>query len=173
MEIKTERLLIRKIVADDWKSIKRIWDDFRVSDYAQYDAPHTSDETAIRSQVSKWEEANKGGKHLFLAICLQDDVIGYMDFHDTGNGYDSGYGFCSDYQGKGYAKEAYQALIRHFSHMGVKRLTAGTALKNIPSVRLLASLGFKQIGTERVSFYKDDVGNEIYFEGGLFERIIP
>ena len=35
--IKTEKLLIRKIVSDDWTSIKRIWGDFRISDYAQYD----------------------------------------------------------------------------------------------------------------------------------------
>lgn len=117
IEIKTERLLIRKIVADDWVSIKRIWD----------------------------------------------------DFHDIGNGYESGYCFHSDYHGKGYAKESYQALINLFSDRGIKRLTAGTALKNIPSVRLLNSLGFKQIGTERVSFYQDEDGNDIYFDGGIFE----
>ncbi|MDE5599245.1 MAG: GNAT family N-acetyltransferase [Lachnospiraceae bacterium] len=100
MEIKTERLLIRKVVADDWVSLKRIWDDFRVSEYA---------------------------------------------------------------------KECYQALINLFSDKGIKRLTAGTALKNIPSVRLLNSLGFKQIGTEKVSFYQDEDGNDIYFDGGIFE----
>ena len=169
MEIKTERLLIRKVVANDWESIKRIWDNFRVSEYAKYDVPHKSDADEIKSQVSKWENANKGEKHLFFAVCYENKVIGYIDFHDIGNSYESGYCFHSDYHGKGYAKESYQALINLFSDKGIKRLTAGTALKNIPSVRLLISLGFKQIGTEKVSFYQDENGNDIYFDGGIFE----
>lgn len=142
MDIKTERLFIRKIVADDWASIKRIWDDFGKSEYAKYDIPHKSKE---------------------------DEVIGYIDFHNTGNGYDSGYCFHSAYHGKGYAKESYQALINFWRGMGVRKLIAGTAMKNIPSVRLLSSLGFKQTGTERLSFYKDNSGNDIYFDGGIFE----
>ena len=169
MEIKTERLLIRKIVAGDWENIKRIWDNFRVSEYAKYDVPHKSDADEIKSQVSKWENANKGEKHLFFAVCFENEVIGYIDFHDIGNGYESGYCFHSDYHGKGYAKESYLALINLFSDKGIKRLMAGTALKNIPSVRLLNSLGFKQIGTEKVSFYQDEDGNDIYFDGGIFE----
>lgn len=169
MKIKTERLLIRKVVAEDWISIKRIWDDFRVSEYAKYDIPHKSIEDEIRLQVSKWGDANKGEKHLFFAVCLEEKVIGYIDFHDTGNGYDSGYCFHSDYYGKGYAKESYQALIMFFVSKGVKRFTAGTAIKNVPSRNLLISLGFEQIGTEKISFYKDDLGNDIYFEGGIFE----
>lgn len=169
IHIETERLLIRKVVADDWSSIKRIWDDFGVSEYAQYDIPHKTDEADVRLQVKKWDNANKGEKHLFFAVCLDDEVIGYIDFHDTGNGYDSGYCFHSDYQGIGYAKESYLALIDYFSAKGVKRFTAGTAIKNIPSVRLLNSLGFQQIGMEKVSFYKDDFGNDIFFEGGIFE----
>ena len=169
MKINTERLLIRKVAANDWEGIKRIWDDFRASEYAKYDVPHKSDADEIKSQVSKWENANQGEKHLFFAVCLENEVIGYMDFHDTGNGYESGYCFHSDYHGKGYAKESYQALINLFSDRGIKRFTAGTALKNIPSVRLLNSLGFKQIGTEKVSFYQDEGGNDIYFDGGIFE----
>ena len=31
------------------------------------------------------------------------------------------------------------------------------------------SLGFKLIGKEKVSFYKDAAGNDIVFDGGIFE----
>ena len=172
MELKTERLLIRKIVFEDWVSIKRIWDNFRLSEYAQYDIPHKSEDEDIKKQISKWENANNGEKHLFFAICLGEEVIGYIDFHSTLDGYDSGYCFHSDYHGKGYAKESYKALIEYFAEKGIKRFTAGTAINNIPSVRLLKSLGFKQVGEEKVSFYKDDDGNDIYFDGGLFELSI-
>mgnify|MGYP000784466264 CR=1 FL=1 len=45
---------------------------------------------------------------------------------------------------------------------------AGTALRNVPSVVLLKRLGFELIGTEKVSFFEDESGNDIYFEGGNF-----
>jgi RimJ/RimL family protein N-acetyltransferase len=53
--------------------------------------------------------------------------------------------------------------------IGIHKFTAGTGMANVPSVRLLESLGFCRVGTERVSFYKDAGGRDIYFEGGLFE----
>ena len=46
---------------------------------------------------------------------------------------------------------------------------AGTAINNGPSAALLKSLGFRQTGTETISFYKDDKGNDIVFDGGIFE----
>lgn len=52
---------------------------------------------------------------------------------------------------------------------GVKRLTIGTAINNTPSVAFLKSLGFELIETEKVSFYKDANGNDIVFDGGVFE----
>ena len=54
--------------------------------------------------------------------------------------------------------------------IGAKKLLAGTAIKNLPSVGLLNSLGFELTGTERISFHKDNEGNDIYFEGGNFEK---
>lgn len=41
MLLRTERLTIRPIAADDWRSIKDIWVDFNASEYAQYDMPLT------------------------------------------------------------------------------------------------------------------------------------
>ena len=49
------------------------------------------------------------------------------------------------------------------------KFTARTGIGNTPSVSLLKSLGFELIGTESVSFYKDSQGNDIVFEGGIFE----
>ena len=56
--------------------------------------------------------------------------------------------------------------------LGITRLTAGTALNNISSVALLKALGFELIETEKVSFYKDAEGNDIVFDGGVFELIL-
>ena len=45
-----------------------------------------------------------------------------------------------------------------------------TILENTPSVALLSRLGFQLTATEQVSFYKDQKGQAIVFQGGIFEK---
>lgn len=168
MLLKTDRLTIRHIVADDWKSIKAIWMDFRADALSQYDKPHNTKDEDVRARIAKWV-ANSGREHLFFAVCLGDTVIGYATFHIREDGYELGYCFHSSYHGKGYAKESLTALFDYLGTLGITKFTAGTAIQNIPSVSLLKSLGFQLIGTEDVSFYQDVQGNDIVFEGGIFE----
>jgi RimJ/RimL family protein N-acetyltransferase len=172
MVLKTDRLTIRHIVADDWKSIKEIWLDFNAAAFSQYDKPHNTDDEDVRSRIAKWAAANSGIEHMFFAICLGDVIIGYSAFNIREDGYEIGYCFHSAYHGKGYAKESHIALFDYLRTLGITKFTAGTALDNIPSVALLKSLGFTLIATEKVSFYKDSEGNDIVFDGGIFELII-
>lgn len=172
MEIKTERLSIRFITESDWKRIKEIWEDFNRSEYARYDRPHPTDKADVQSRVARWAAANRGTEHMFFAICLNGAVIGYSAFNVRESGYEMGYCFHSAYHGKGYAKECHLALFDYLSGLGIKTITAGTAMNNVPSVSLLKSLGFHQTGTEKVSFYRDNEGNDIVFDGGIFELTI-
>lgn len=169
MLLKTERLHIRHITENDWESMKEIWEDFNRSKYAQYDMPHNTEEADVRERIARWAKANSGMEHMFFAVCLHERIIGYIAFNIRDNGYEIGYCFHSDYCGKGYAKESHLALFNHLHDLGITRFSAGTAINNLPSVGLLKSLGFKQVGEEKVSFYKDDGGNDIIFDGGIFE----
>ena len=168
MLLKTERLIIRHIEPNDWKSIKEIWKDFNNSPFSQYDMPHNTDDDDVRGRIAKWAAASNGTEHIFFAVCLDETVIGFFSFNICKDSHELGYCFHSKYQGKGYAKESLAALIEYLTTIGIKKLTAGTAIKNIPSVSLLKSLGFELIGTEKISFYKDEHGNDIFFEGGIF-----
>ena len=67
MLLKTQRLTIRHIVAEDWKSIKDIWTDFNTSEYAQYDKPHITDDADVQSRIAKWASFNSGIEHMFFA----------------------------------------------------------------------------------------------------------
>ena len=169
MFLRTNRLFIRHVVADDWKSIKNIWVDFNNSEYAQYDTPHNTDDSDVQSRIAKWAAANRGSEHMFFAVCLGETVIGYIAFNIRENAYEIGYCFHSAYHGKGYAKESHLALFDHLRTLGITKFTAGTALKNTPSVKLLTSLGFQLVEQEKVCFYKDADGNDIVFDGGIFE----
>lgn len=169
MMIQTPRLLIRPIVKEDWKSIQAIWQDFGKSKYAQYDMPHNTEDPDVRSRIAKWENANTGTDHMFFAVCLHEAVIGYIAFNKRPESYEIGYCFHSDHSGKGYARESHAALFDHVKKLGINRVSARTAIQNVPSVSLLKALNFHQIGTEKVSFYKDAKGQDILFDGGIFE----
>ena len=169
MLLKTERLTIRHVVADDWKSIRDIWVDFNSSEYAQYDTPHITEDANVQARIAKLAAANSGTEHMFFAVCLNGTLIGYIAFNIRENGYEIGYCFHSAYHGKGYAKESHLALFDYLRTLGINKFSAGTALKNTPSVKLLTSLGFKLVEQEKVSFYKDTMGNDIVFDGGIFE----
>ncbi len=170
--IQAERLTIRPIVPSDWQSVQKIWEDVDASQFAQYDKPHRTDSDDVRQRIAEWSNARSGIEHIFFAICLRETVIGYIEFHITDNGYEIGYCFHSVYHGKGYARESLSALIDHMKTMGAIRLTAGTAINNTPSVKLLTSLGFKLIDVEKVSFYKDENGQDIVFDGGIYEMLL-
>lgn len=170
MQINTNHLLIRPIREDDWRSVQAIWEDFASSPYAQYDTPHNTDPDDVRARIARWAKFTaEGMEHMFFAVCLPKAVIGYIAFNRRETGYEIGYCFHSAHHGKGYAKEAHRALFEHLRSLGVTRFSAGTALDNTPSAALLTSLGFRLVGTEKVSFYKDEQGSAIVFDGGIFE----
>ena len=167
--LKTERLTIRPIAEDDWRSIQSIWADFNKSPMHFYDTPHDTEDEQVKRRVQKWMAFSGGLEHMFFAVCLGDTVIGCVSFNIRIDGHEIGYCFHSDYHGKGYAKESMLALFDYVKSLGINRLTAGTAIQNLPSVSLLKALGFKLTEMEKVSFYKDEDGNDIFFDGGVFE----
>ena len=170
MLLKTKRLNIRHIVEEDWQSVLKIREDFAASAYAQYDKPYSSDPDDVRPRIARWANANRSGmEHMFFAICVGETMIGYIAFNIREKGYEIGYCFHSAYHGKGYAREAHQALFEYLRAMGITSFSAGTAINNLPSVKLLESLGFKKVGEEKVSFYRDESGKDIVFDGGIFE----
>lgn len=161
MELETERLYIRNLDETDWPEMKRIFEDFRHSDYAVYDAPLPEKEEEIKALTKSFADSQG-----FFAVFLQASgkMIGYVCFHQEKDSYDLGYCFHSAYHGHGYAFESGTQLIRYFQeHNGAKTFTAGTALDNLPSCQLLKKLGFVCVSTEIISF-----DGTFSFQGGNF-----
>lgn len=71
---------------------------------------------------------------------------------------------------KAMRSESLLTVMDYLKGLGVSKLTVGTALKNTPSVALLSRLGFQLTATEQISFYKDQKGQAIVFQGGIFEK---
>ena len=66
--LKTDRLTIRHITADDWKRIKEISLDFSSSALSKYDRPQKTEDKDVRARVARWADANSGTEHMFFAI---------------------------------------------------------------------------------------------------------
>ena len=167
MTLTTQRLTVRNTVSADWIYLKAIWADFSKTEFSKLDKPHVWSDEKLREIAAEWEK-----RGYYYAVCLDGKMIGYIRFKNTADGeFEAGYSFHSDYHGHGYAKEAMLALLDYYTeNFGAKVFTAGTGLKNTPSVRFLKSCGFELTGTEKVSFYKDENGEDIYFDGGIFTK---
>ena len=171
--IKTDRLEIRTVSIDDWKAIQAIWLDQSKSYFAPYIKPKSLDNQSVFYEIKKWSSYTDNSKHHYYVICCNKVIIGYVALHRREDIFEIGYCFHSDYQGKGYAKESISALLDYMKGLGASRIMAQTALKNIPSVKLLLALGFIQTNTKKVSFYQDEKGKDIVFDDGVFELIQP
>ena len=66
MLLKTERLVIRHITENDWKSIQKIWEDFNASEFAKYDRPHNTDDEAVRERILHGQKLIEGWNICFL-----------------------------------------------------------------------------------------------------------
>ena len=166
----TERLTIRPIAAEDWAAVRDIWTALAHLPVAQYDTPHNTDSEDVRARIARWAAASAAGtEHMFFAVCLAGEVIGYIAFNARETGHEIGYSFHPAHHGRGYAKEALLVLLAHLRERGFTHFSAGTALNNTASGKLLTGLGIHLTGTEKVSFYKDADGKAIVFDGGIFE----
>ena len=161
MELKTSRLYIRNLREDDWDKMKSLFVDFNHSKYAAYDRPLPTEDAAAEKLTKQFVASN-----LFFAVHLlsNNQMIGYVCFHKDNEKYDLGYCFHSAFHSKGYAYESTRALMDYFvQEYNATVFTAGTAINNTPSRKLLEKLGFKCVSTEYLSFYENSA-----FESGNF-----
>lgn len=166
MQLYTKRLMIRLLRSSDWSALKNIAEDFSRSPYAVYDMPLPTEDEAIRALTEQFEASG-----LWFAVMLDQEMIGYVCFHEEADSCDLGFCFHSSYQGKGYALEACRALMSYIEQTRtVGCFTAGSALNNTPACKLLEKLGFSLKDREQRSFHKDEQGRAISFEGGVFVK---
>jgi [ribosomal protein S5]-alanine N-acetyltransferase len=166
--LSTPRILIRNFSPADWSDLGDIVVDKAISPYAVYDYPIPTDEQTVRDMAAWFASGDS-----FMAVheASANKVIGYISLNgDTGTERDFGYCLHSAYQGKGYGYEAGTAVVNYaFGVLNIIKLTAGTAVLNLPSCRLLTKLGFQKTNEFTTSFYKTEAGLPIEFTGASFE----
>lgn len=152
----TERLIIRRFTAEDWRDLHEYLSDESVVEYEPY-YPFTEEE-------SKQEAVNRANNEAFWAVCLKENgkLIGNIYFAQEGPSefrtWEIGYVFNPKYYGKGYATEACRRILKWaFEDLGAHRIIGHCNPKNEASWKLLERLSMRREGHARKPvFFKYD-----------------
>ena len=136
----TRRLLIRRMVPDDWQDLYEYLSDPAVVRYEPYGVYTRAD--------AMLEAANRANCASFLAVCLltSGKMIGnlYVARMDEGY-YELGYVFNRRYHGKNYAYESCRAILDClFTQMGAVKVVAHCDARNLRSMHLMERLGMTE-----------------------------
>ena len=170
-KIITERLTIRPFADGDLEDLTALIRDKMTGEYAFSDTQWPTDDVSMKN-ILAYYMSEKPWSWCAVELNETKHVIGFVCAGgDKTRGF--GYTIHSDYQNKGYASEAGDALLIHcIKNLGTTRFNTGTADCNIPSVKLLHKLGFSKIKSFETSFTKDAEENPIMFMAGEYERIV-
>lgn len=151
--LKTERLLLRPLRADDVPVLSALRSDPQVNAYLARDPVCTAE--AAEAFIQKTLKGREEGEMLYFAIQLHDEprLIGtccLFNFINEDLEGEVGYELSPTYQGRGIMREALGALIRlGFQTLGLERVCAFTQKGNASSEALLKHFGF-QIDPSRI-----------------------
>jgi len=163
--IETDRLVIRRFRQEDWKDLYEYLSKEEVVRYEPY--------ATYSEEQCKEEAMRRASDFAFWAVCLKDTdkLIGNLYFCKQGPSefrtWELGYVFNSDFQGKGYATEASNRIIKYgFEFLNVRRIIANCNPLNTSSWKLLERLKLRREGhsLQTVYFKLDQDGNPIWHD---------
>ena len=149
MILETERLVLRPIVATDWRALYPIMSDPIVM--AHWDGPEIVDpEVSERMVAAQVQDMDAGAAHYWAVEREADGAfLGACDLSEIDWRHrraEVGFVLAREAWGQGYGLEAMRAVIGHAASLGIKRLWARTHAGNERSERLLGRLGFEPEG---------------------------
>lgn len=155
--LETQRLLLRKVTAEDSQDMFQYASNEEVAKYVTWDAHKTLKDTESfitfvlnqykAHKVAPWAiEEKASGKFI--------GTIDYVWWKPEHNSAEIGYVISPDYWGKGITTEAAKAIIQFgFEHMDLVRIQARCLVENIGSQRVMEKAGMSYEGTHRKSMF--------------------
>lgn len=144
VELKTERLILRKYCAEDAIGLYQYFgtDDvmYEFSGWNPYATPEMARET-----VRRYIEGYSDGGFYGWAICLGDTLVGTIGAYDrVDDQIEVGFSIAQECWGRGYATEALRAVLEYVTESeGIQCVTAWCAEENVGSKRALEKAGMR------------------------------
>lgn len=166
--LRTERLVLREITADDAAFWLRNFSSPEVVEFTGYEAP--TDLEAAKAEIEQYcTRPLREGVGIRWGIARKDagDLLGTLGYHHWVQGRDHraqmGYDLLAEHRGKGIMTEAMEVVLAYgFKTMTLNRVEALVDPRNAASIRLLERLGFQRDAYLRQSTrfrgtFQDDV----------------
>ena len=158
MELRTERLVLRPLCAQDLETCDQYALDADNCRYMLFLPNQTSAETLafLKSCEAEWDREVM--EAFEFAITLEGRHIGAVSLFREEECLELGWILNKAYQGKGYAYEAARALMDFaIEVLDAERIVAHCDTRNAPSYRLMEKLGMQRLG-EGPREYSDERG---------------
>lgn len=152
-ELRSKRLVFRKIDLEDVEEIFKIYSDPEVAKYDWYN-PIENIEDAI-SIINGYQKDFQDREEITWGIARKSDnkIIGYCclgDFNNNSRRSEIGYGIMGDQWNKGYGTEAVKTIVKFgFEIMNLNRIEATVTLGNHGSIKVLKKSKFTSEGIFR------------------------
>lgn len=156
-ELKTERLLLRKLLYSDKVDIYSYAKNPDVAKYSLWEA-HQSEMETLEFLNIIYEEYRKN-RPAPWGIELKEisriiGTAGFVKWDRVNSNAEIGYALSKDYWNKGIATEAVKKVIDFgFYNLNLNRIEARCLEFNVPSIKLLEKLGFKFEGILRKQMF--------------------
>ena len=162
MELHTKRLILKPFCEGDEATVLRIITDERVAKTFMVPEIHSAEEgRKVFDALLKL--SNTEGQYL-LGIFLKDTLLGFINDVDiSGKSVELGWAVHPDFQGRGYATEAAEALINKLFSDGFEEIRAGAFEGNEASFRVMEKLGMRRISFEESIDYRGEKHRCIYY----------
>ena len=160
--IKTDRLTLTDIKEFDKDLYAKIYLDDEHNKWWGYDyRDDLNGEKPTPDYFYSFQKKLKEIKEEYLFIVrLNDIMIGELVLHNFGedDSVEMGFRFFKEYQGKGYAKESALALKDFVKNtLGAKKIKSRCFKENLPSKRLILSLGLEQTSEDLTHYYFEKI----------------
>lgn len=150
--LQTDRLELRRFRHAD---IHKVYEGLSNPSVTRYYAAHFDTLEETEEQMEWFESLWRERSGMWWAICRQGEkqligACGFTHYKPHTASLDIGYWLLPAQQGKGFAREALEALLLFcFEQLQARRIEAWVEQGNKPSERLLRHLGFKKEKTLR------------------------
>jgi [ribosomal protein S5]-alanine N-acetyltransferase len=161
LRLKTARLVLRPLEADDAEELWPFVSDPEVPRFMTWEAHRTLAET--QSFIARMTAAREAASDLAWAILHDGRIVGLIGLHGITRNHvawrvdraELGYWIGQPHQNQGFATEAGREVLRFgFSDLGLHKITVGYLKENQRSKGVIEKLGFRFVGEQRDHAYR-------------------
>ena len=158
----TSRLVLDAIEKKDREELGKLFTDATVKQ--TYMIPDFESEDALVAMLKRIEELSHREDRYVYGIFLEGKLIGIMnDTEIDGKTVEMGYAVHPSVYDRGYATEAFEAIIEHLFENGFDTVLAAAFEENKASLRVMQKCGMQKIDKTEDIFYREKTHKCVYY----------